>query len=290
MRYKNLVSVNGTELNVYTEGNGNFTVVFMAGNGVTSPVLEYKPIYRRLSDKYRIAVIEKAGYGLSGAMKTPRTVENLVDEDRKALAAAGIEPPYVLAPHSYSGFEAVYWSNTYPDEVKAVLSMDMGVPDLAIQQSEVIPEDKRLKQIEKQMKLLKLIAKKGLFSKLIKNKTVNVSGLMSGNELSGEEKSMYEQLFYKNIANEEYAEESRNMTSNAIAAANTGILTCPCCFYISDMKMMNGSLNWRRSGLDYARKCGAEVHLSDKGHMMYAFIPDEMAETFERFLEKKGII
>ena len=31
-------------------------------------------------------------------------------------------------------------------------------------------------------------------------------------------------------------------------------------------------------------KCGGEVHLSDKGHMMYAFIPDEMSETFTKFL------
>ena len=43
----------------------------MAGNGVTCPVLEYKPVYRRMSAKYRIAVIEKAGYGFSGSAQTP---------------------------------------------------------------------------------------------------------------------------------------------------------------------------------------------------------------------------
>ena len=136
MNIKNTVPVNGTELNVYTEGNGAITIVFMAGNGVTCPVLEYKPVYRRMSVKYRIAVIEKAGYGFSGSATTPRTVENLVSEDREALRMAGIEPPYVLAAHSYSGFEAVYWANTYPDEVKAVLSMDMGVPDMAVSQAD----------------------------------------------------------------------------------------------------------------------------------------------------------
>ena len=59
------VEVNGTKLNVYSEGSGDVTIVFMAGNGVTCPVLEYKPVYRRMSVKYRIAVIEKAGYGFS---------------------------------------------------------------------------------------------------------------------------------------------------------------------------------------------------------------------------------
>ena len=130
------VEVNGTSLNVYTEGNGDVTIVFMAGNGVTCPVFEYKPLYHRMSTKYRVAVIEKAGYGFSGSAKTPRTIENLVEEDREALKKAGIQPPYVLAAHSYSGFETVYWANTYPDEVKAVLSIDMGIPAAAILQSE----------------------------------------------------------------------------------------------------------------------------------------------------------
>ena len=289
MNYSNLVDVRGTKLNVYTEGSGDVTIVFMAGNGVTCPVLEYKPIYRRMSKKHRIAVIEKAGYGFSDHTSEPRTIETLVADDREALRKAGIEPPYVLAPHSYSGFEAVYWANTYPDEVKAVLSMDMGVPELAVKQSEEVGEEKRLKMLDKQVGLLKKIAKDGLFAKLIKNKTEDVSGLMSGNELTGEEKAEYRRLFYQNIANAEFAEESRLMTENAKKAADTGALKCPCCFFISDMKTLSKNLSWRKFGTDFAEKCNGEVHLSDKGHMMYAFIPDEMAETFEAFLSKNNI-
>ncbi|MBQ9899395.1 MAG: alpha/beta hydrolase [Ruminococcus sp.] len=284
-----LVDVNGTQLNVYTEGSGDVTAVIMSGGGVTAPVLEYKPIYRRLSAKLRVAVVEKAGYGLSGGMRSPRTVGNLVAEDREALRAAGIEPPYVLVPHSYSGFEAIYWANTYPDEVRAVLSMDMAIPELAVQQSEVLTEEKRLKQIDKQTKLLKAIAKDGFLARLFRNKAENVSGLLTGSELTGEEKAEYRRLFYKNLANEEYAEESRQMTANAKAALGTGTLRCPACFYISDMKMLSKKLSWRQSALGYAKKCGGEVHLSDKGHMMYALIPDEMAQTFIGFLEKHGL-
>ena len=285
MKYENKYDVFGTKLNVYTEGDGTVTIVFMSGSGVTCPVLEYKPMYRRMSKKYRIAVIEKAGYGFSDGTDEPRTIENLVAADREALRKAGVEPPYVLAPHSYSGFEAVYWANTYPDEVKAVLSMDMGVPELAVEQSKEIGEDKRLAQLDKSHKLLQKIAKDGFFAKLIKSKTENVSGLMTGNELTDEEKQVYRRLFYKNIANREYYEESRLMTDNAKKAADTGALKCPCCFFISDMKTLSKNLSWRKSGLDFAEKCGGEVHLSDKGHMMYALIPDEMAETFDRFLQ-----
>lgn len=289
MNYGKKVTVNGTALNVYTEGSGDTAIVFLAGGGVTCPVLEYKPVYRRMSEKYRIAVIEKAGYGFSGSMNSKRTVENLVAEDREALKQAGLKPPYVLAVHSYSGFEAVYWANTYPDEISALLSMDMGVPDYAVLQAEEVSDAKRDKLLAKQHKLMKFIAKKGFLVRLLKNKTENVSGLLGGNELTAEEKDVYRKMFYKNIANTEYIEESRLMTANAAAAVKSGYPKCPCCFFISDMKGMSRQISWRQAGISYAGKCGAEVHLSDKGHMMYARIPDEMAEVFDKFLVTHNI-
>lgn len=289
MNYENLVEVGGTKLNVYTEGEGAVTIVFMAGNGVTCPVLEYKPIYRRMSKKYRIAVIEKAGYGFSEGTDEPRTIENLVAADREALRKAGIEPPYVLAPHSYSGLEAVYWANTSPDEVRAVLSMDMAVPDTAIAQSRELPEEKRRAMIQKQQKLIHKISKGGILTKLMKNKLENATGLMSGNELTEDEKAVYKEYFYKNLAHKEYADEALLLTDNAVKVNKTGLLKCPCCFFIGDMKLPVKSVSWRQNGIDYAEKCGGEIHLSDKGHMMYAFIPDEMADTFDKFLTTNNI-
>ena len=56
--YGTIARVGEMDINVYTEGKGRVTVVFMAGSGVGCPALEYKPLYRRMSDKYRIAVIE----------------------------------------------------------------------------------------------------------------------------------------------------------------------------------------------------------------------------------------
>ncbi|MCR5601493.1 MAG: alpha/beta hydrolase [Ruminococcus sp.] len=287
--FTNKIMLDSGALNVYTEGSGSVTIVFMSGNGVTSPILEYKPVYRRMSQKYRIAVIEKAGYGFSDNMTTPRTIENLVGDDREALRRAGIEPPYVLAAHSYSGLEAVYWANTYPNEVKALLSMDMGIPDYALLQADEVPDDKRDKLLERYHRFLKRVAKDGIIARLVRNKAENVSGLLTGNALTDDEKKLYRSLFYQNIANREFVEESRQMTYNARKAVETGALKCPCCFFISDMKGMSKKISWRQAGLDYAEKCGGEVHLSDKGHMMYAFIPDEMSETFDKFLEAHDI-
>ena len=57
--YGTLAKVGDTQLNVYTEGSGSITIVFLAGSGVGCPGYEYKPVYRRLSDRLRIAVVEK---------------------------------------------------------------------------------------------------------------------------------------------------------------------------------------------------------------------------------------
>lgn len=288
MNYGKKVTVNDTQINVYTEGKGDITIVFLSGGAVTAPVLEYKCLYSKMSHKYRIAVVEKAGYGFSGSAKTERTVENIAEESREALRLAGVHPPYVLAPHSYSGFEAVWWANNYPDEVKAILSIDMGIPDYAIAQEKEFPKEKRMKTLEKQKKLFSAIAKQGFLAKLVKNKTVNVSGMMSGNHLTDEEKALYSKLFYKNLCNSEFTQESILMTENAQKAMEKGKPSCPCCFFISDMKGFTKNTTWREEGIRYAKACKGEYHLTDKGHMFYSVIPQEAADTFLNFLEKLG--
>ena len=51
-----------------------------------------------------------------------------VRQNREALEAVGINGPYILCPHSYSGLEAVYWAQNYPDEIEAIIGLDMAVP------------------------------------------------------------------------------------------------------------------------------------------------------------------
>lgn len=284
--YGTKTQVGDTEINIYTEGSGDVTLVFMAGSGVGCPGLEYKPLYRRLSDKYKIAVIEKAGYGLSGDASTERTVENLVEESRDALKALDILPPYVLVPHSYSGFEAIWWANTYPNEVKAVLGLDMGFPNMMKAQAAQIPHEKKKAMVEKSRALMKKIAKRGLLDKLLRNRTVNASNLLNGNELTDEEKKTYEEVYYRNIASEAVFEESILAEENAAKAESTGYLKCPACFAVSNMRSPVKSLTWQQAAKDYAAKCNGEVHLFDEGHMMYAFIPDKLASMFSDFLEK----
>lgn len=289
VNYGKKFSVGKGKINVYTEGKESATIVFLSGAGVASPVLEYSPLYRRLSDEYKIAVVEKAGYGMSESTDTERTVENMVSESREALRQAGINPPYILAPHSYSGFEAIYWANIYPDEIKAVLSIDMGLPDTATEMGKVMTPDKFKAMAERNKKLFDKIQKRGLLAKLAKKITVDKSGLMSSDYLNDEEKVLYADLFYKNITNKEISEENLLLVSNAQKAGATGKLKVPAYFYISDMKVPMKQGSWKEYAIKYAEEIGAEYTVTDKGHNMYSKIPDEMAEKFKNFLKKHNM-
>ena len=288
-KYGTITKVGNTNINIYSEGNGNFTIVFMAGSGIGCPVLEYKPIYRRMSDKYRIAVVEKAGYGLSGQALTPRTVQNLVEESRTALKNLHLEPPYILAPHSYSGFEAIWWANTYPEEVRAVLGIDMGFPNMMKAQAKEIPHEKKKAMVEKSKALMQKIAKRGIIDKLLRNRTVNASGLLTSNELSPEEKQIYEEVYYKNITSDAVFEESLLAEENAETAQTTGYLSCPSSFVVSNMKSPVKALSWQQAAQDYAQQCHAEIHLLNQGHMMYTQIPNQLADIFKIFLQKNNL-
>jgi pimeloyl-ACP methyl ester carboxylesterase len=123
------VEVDGHDMNLLIEGNGDKTLVFLAGAGTPSPILDFKPLTDILKNDVKVVIIEKFGYGYSDEIEGDRTVDVITEQDREALLAAGVEGPYILCPHSASGFEAMYWANHYPDEVEAIICLDMGIPE-----------------------------------------------------------------------------------------------------------------------------------------------------------------
>lgn len=131
-----MVTVHGEKMHVYTEGTGGDTFVVLSGGGIGEPVLEYKPLWSRLARHGRVAVVEYFGYGWSETTDAPRTAENVVEETREALKLAGVEPPYVLVPHSMSGIYAMAYARTHRDELKAIIALDTTLPRGLIQARE----------------------------------------------------------------------------------------------------------------------------------------------------------
>lgn len=101
-----LVEVDSHNMSVYVEGKGNKTIVFMAGGGTCSPILDFKSLYSILSKDYQIVVVEKFGYGFSDVVDKDREIDSILEDSRKALRKAGLKGPYILCPHSMSGIEA----------------------------------------------------------------------------------------------------------------------------------------------------------------------------------------
>ena len=145
--FGDMIEVDGGKMCIFTEGSGEHTIVFMSGYGTPSPILDFKPLYDKLSDDYRIVVVEKFGYGFSDETDTPRDVDTMLKQTREALQGAGIEAPYILCPHSASGIEAMYWAQTYPEEIEGITALDIAIPGYHEESGDSIFADKAMRFI-----------------------------------------------------------------------------------------------------------------------------------------------
>ena len=80
-----MTEVDGKNMCVYTAGSGEHTIVFMSGYGTPSPILDFKPLWNRLKENNRIAVVEKFGYGFSDETDDPRDIDTMLRQTSEAL-------------------------------------------------------------------------------------------------------------------------------------------------------------------------------------------------------------
>lgn len=215
------VNVHGETLSVYTEGEGEKTLLFMSGGGTCSPILDFRSLYLLLSDEYKIAVIEKNGYGFSGVSDRSRDIDTVLSDTRAALAEAGLTAPYVLCPHSMSGIEALYWAQKYPEEIEAIIGLDMAVPGYYDQMNISVPV-LRLGQLGARLGVTRLIP-----------------GLADGDAvkygtLTDEEKEIYRAVFYSRTASEPMIKEAMAIKDSAGKVAAGDRPDVPAILFISD--------------------------------------------------------
>lgn len=124
--YYNPVSVGEYSLNVARFGNenGKHTIVGMAGLGTGDFSVTMRQMTACLEEDYYVVFVDRAGYGFSDDTDNEMTLEYIVEDYRKALTNVGIQPPYVLMPHSIGGAYANYWASNYPEEIEAIVFVD----------------------------------------------------------------------------------------------------------------------------------------------------------------------
>lgn len=216
-----MVEVDGNNMSIYVEGTGDTTLVFMSGGGTCSPILDFKSLYSLLSNKYRIVVVEKFGYGFSDVVDKKRGIESILADTRAALKAVGIEAPYILCPHSMSGIEALYWAQQYPEEVLAIIGLDMAVPK-AYQDYSINMTMLKLSQFASAIGITRLLP------------GVSDSDAIINGTLSNKEKEIYRAVFYNRTATITMLNEVKSIKENASKVESDNIPQIPMLLFVSN--------------------------------------------------------
>jgi pimeloyl-ACP methyl ester carboxylesterase len=122
--YGKLYAVFDGKMHLTVLGAGKHTIVLLPGLGVGLPSADFGPLMRKLAEQHRVVALEYFGSGFSSGSQRERNNSNYVEEIRAALGAAGLSAPYVLMPHSISNIYSEYYASQYPEEIKAIVSLD----------------------------------------------------------------------------------------------------------------------------------------------------------------------
>ncbi len=272
-----MVEVDGHNMSIYVEGTGDTTLVFMSGGGTCSPILDFKSLYSLLSDKYQIAVVEKFGYGFSDVVDKDRDIDSILEDTRTALAAAGLHAPYVLCPHSMSGLEALYWAQKYPDEVSAIIGLDMAVPEYYGSMKINMPL----------MRAAGWAADIGI-TRLIPG--ISDSDAIKHGTLSEDEKEIYRAVFYSRTATVTMINETERVKENAAKVDSMGVPQLPMLLFISDGSGGTGfdQEAWRKIPIEYISQVAEGEYMElNCPHYVHDYEYEAISENIIAFLMKR---
>ena len=265
------VVVNGHQMNVYIKGEGSETIVFLSGAGIASPILDFKNLSDSLSKKYKVVVVERAGYGFSEDSDRSRDVMEVLSETRQALAQAHVSGPYVIISHSMASLESLAWQEKYPNEVKAVIGLDWALPESY--------ED--LKDNQALLTVAYWSSKIGLLryfpeSFYIKNPT-----------LTETERQQYKLLAYKQLMSQAMLHESRLAKENAKKVPSSINPKIPALLLVSNGEGTTFSQSeWQRYAERFASdQSNVQVDYMDAPHDLYHYQSDAIVSRIKEFLE-----
>ena len=265
------VLVNGHQMNVYVEGDGPETIVVLSGAGIASPILDFKDVSDSLSKKYKVVIVERAGYGYSEDSNQSRDVMEVLSETRQALSQANITGPFIILSHSMASLESLAWQEKYPDEVKALIGLDWALP--------LSYED--LKDNQALLTIAYWSSKIGLLryfpeSFYIKNPT-----------LTENERQQYKILAYKQLISQAMLHESRLVKENAKKVPSSINLKIPALLLVSNGEGTTFSQSeWQRYAERFASdQSNVQVVYMDAPHDLYHYKSHEIVSQIEDFLK-----
>ena len=268
------VLVNGHQMNVYVEGDGPETIVVLSGAGIASPILDFKDVSNSLSKKYKVVIVERAGYGYSDDSNQSRDVMEILSETRQALSQANVTGPFIILSHSLASLESLAWQEKYPDEVKALVGLDWALPSSY--------ED--LKDNQALLSVAYWSSKIGLLryfpeSFYIKNPTLTES-----------ERQQYKLLAYKQLISQAMLHESRLVKENAKKVSPSINPEIPTLLLVSNGEGTTFSQSeWQHYAMRFASdQSNVKIVYIDAPHDLYHYQNHEVVTRIEEFLKQSG--
>ena len=276
--YGEMIEVFDGEMHITQAGEGDTTIVLLPGLGDGLPSADFAPLIRELSKDYHVVCVDYFGVGFSTETQRERTSENYAEEIREVLHNAGIEGPYVLMPHSISGLYCEYFAYAYPEEVKAIISLD-GTPSTYAQP---IPEFMRT-VMSAAYRLLEFTgAEANNLQTMNKTKMVNEYGYT--------EKEAEDYITYSGfVVNDDLIETTMktDMLTNEVMALEFP-KEVPCYKFISQQVYESkvGGMTGEQAQMDHLEHIGAEDSYCILGgsHFVYQEHWDEIGRITREFL------
>ena len=265
------VVVNGHQMNVYIKGEGSETIVFLSGAGIASPILDFKNLTDSLSKKYKVVVVERAGYGFSEDSDQSRDVMEVLSETRQALSQAEVSGPYVIVSHSMASLESLAWQEKYPDEVKALVGLDWALP--------ASYED--LKDNQPLLTVAYWSSKIGLL------RYFPESFYIKNPSLTEAERQQYKLLAYKQLMSQAMLHESRLAKENAKKVPSSINPKIPTLLLVSNGEGTTFSQSeWQHYAEKFSSdQSNVQVIYMDAPHELYHYQSHEIVSQIEDFLK-----
>ena len=254
----------------------------MAGSGTSGPTIDFKPLWSKLLDEYRITVVEKAGYGWSEQSAGSGDIEKMLEKTRKALKLSGEDGPYVLVPHSMSGLEAICWAQKYPDEIRAIIGLDPAIPDHYLNSAFKLPS-------KSQLYIMYFMSKIGLTRFMGRSELEKNLPLLKSKDLTVEDKEKLTAVFYKSSLTKSMLNEIDYIEENASQVKRNGIPSdIPMYFFIAKNSDISIIPNWTADLSKYLDKVkSGNYKMLNTGHYVHHEKSDLIAQEIKRFIREK---
>ncbi|MGF7048266.1 pimeloyl-ACP methyl ester carboxylesterase [Paenibacillus sp. DS2015] len=276
------IDFNSNHMNVYSEGSGEDTYVFMSGAGIAAPMYEMKGLYSKFSTENKIAVIERAGYGYSDVFQDKREIDTILEQSREALIQSGHKPPYILVPHSLSGIEAIYWAQTYPDEIKGIIALDIGLPQEYVDYRISLADSLTIRGMN-------VLTKMG-FQRLFPSATYDPE-VIKQSFLTEQEKEIYKAISYKQAFNDDMEQEILQSYDNAKKSVELPLPHDTPILFLSAYTDQNKDSKFTKQNnknyLEFAEQLARSEVIRMKGkHSIYLYAPDEIYNLATHFINE----